>query len=973
MEIYYFVDHTSRYTGNSGVQHVVRWLARALLEAGCELVFVGWDADRKALVPIDKGMLKNLARFQGPVLDLKEIDCYPTRIHDSRMLHESQFTLTGTSWLLVPEVTHLTFHDEPPTQGVIDYCAQHGIKTAFVFYDAIPLKHPAYSEAESKHTKYMQQLALADLIIPISKFAADDLVSFFLNRLYFQTDTLPVIFPLSLPSEMLDRERRLPNSDCLAKTQLIISVGTIEPRKNQVGLLKAFQRFCDEHPTYDVRLVLIGGLHPAVATDILQALRNNPKAQYLEHIDDNTLSKFYGECTFTVFPSIEEGYGLPIVESLWNGKPCICANFGSMAEIAEDGGCLQVDTRSVDEIYTAITTLLLKPESLTGLKDEIRVKKFIRWVDYALNLMRLIERKDAPSAAIKKIYYWVDHICTCSANDGGQQVVRGLAAALQREDIPIVPVRWNNQHRVLVIPGASELAHLEKWNGPAANLWDMNLPSEDETGAWLVVPESLTYQGAPDIHAIVGYARTRNLQTAIVFPEAIFDEMQGEPQYIHADYMSLLPLFDLVLTVSEQSKANLSNYLCKNLSRLVNVEHRLKTVPLPTELSGEGQLSACAEYGRHVLRELAGEAAGWHARAYPPENVVPSRPAFQAPILSICISTYNRASWLALSLPLLLKQTAPYRDVIELIVCDNTSTDETPKVVEPHLNEPGFYYFRNPENVGMLGNLKVTAQHAQGQYVWILGDDDLLRHGTVERVMKAILEHPDVSLVYLNYDYTTIADAERVGNVERFLRSGIPTQLPSQDLFAPIYKIATLSENFFTAIYCLVFRRDHALRAYFQNTSGRPFSSLLTCIPTSHYVCQHMMNEAGYWVGEPGPIVNMNVSWGKYAPLWILERLPELYDLAELRGANPAEVDYWRSQNLPRTLPFLEQIYFADTENNIQFFSMERFIARHKHLQEFRGNLRDFMVAYEKAYKKGHRGALVEPAKLLAQFGLTQG
>lgn len=973
MKLYYFVDHTSRYTGNSGVQHVVRWLARALLDAGCELVFVGWDANRKALVPIDKGMLKNLARFQGPLLDLKEIDCYPTHIYDSKMLHECQFALTGTGWLLVPEVTHLTFHNESPTQGIIDYCTQYGIKTAFVFYDAIPLKHPAYSAAEPKHTNYMQQLALADLIIPISKFAADDLVSFFLNRLYFQTDTLPAIFPMSLPSEMLGQERRLPNSDCLAKTQLIISVGTIEPRKNQVGLLNAFQKFCDEYPTYDVRLVLVGSLHPAVATDILQSLKNNPKAQYFEHIDDDTLNKFYGECVFTVFPSIEEGYGLPIVESLWNGKPCICASFGSMAEIAEDGGCLQVDTHFVDEIYTAITTLLLKPESLTSLKDEIRVKKFTRWIDYALNLMRLIEKEDAPSAAIKKIYYWVSHTSICSANDGGQQVVRRLATALQHTDIPIAPVIWDHQYDRLIIPDASELAHLEKWNGPTINLWDLNLPSEDETGAWLVVPESLTYQGAPDIHAIVGYARTRSLRTAIFFSESIFDKTQGELQYIPADYMDLLPLFDLVLCVSEQSKTDLLDYLCKNLNRLVNVEHRLKTVPLPKEFSKGGQLSASTEYGQHVLRELAGEAAGWHARYYPPENVIPSRSAFHAPILSICISTYNRATWLALSLPLLLKQTAPYRDVIEVIVCDNASTDETPKVVEPYLNEPGFYYFRNPENVGMLGNLKVTVQHTHGQYVWILGDDDLLRHGTVERVMKAILEHPDVSLVYLNYDYTTIADAEKVEDVERFLRSGIPTQLPSPDLFAPIYKIATLSENFFTAIYCLVYRRDHALRAYSQNTNGRPFSSLLTCIPTSHYVCQHMMNEAGYWLGEPGPVVNMNVSWDKYAPLWILERLPELYDLAELRGANPAEVDYWRSQNLPRTLPFLEQIYFADTENNIQFFSMGRFIARHKHLQEFKANLQNFMASYKKAYKKGHRGALVEPVKLLAQFGLTQG
>lgn len=973
MKLYYFVDHSSRYLENSGVQCVVRGLARALLKIGCDLEFVCWNAEQKALALIDQSMLKNLARFHGPVLDSEKIACYPNRIHELKTPHQNGFAPNGAGWLLVPEVTYLTFHAEPPTQGIIDYCARRGLKTAFIFYDAIPLKQAAYSAAEPKHTEYMQQLALADLIIPISKYAADDLVSFYLNRLYFHVETLPVISPLLLPSEMSDREKRLPSAGHNKNTKLIISVGTIEPRKNQLGLLQAFQRFCDEHPLFEVRLVLIGSLHPAVAADVLQAVRNNPKACYLEQLDDNALEKFYLECEFTIFPSVEEGYGLPIAESLWKGKPCVCANFGSMAEIAAGGGCLQIDTHSVDEIYAAISKLLLEPAMLDVLKNEIRERKFVSWLDYGLHVKQLLENQDAPSASIKKIYYWVDHACTCPQADPSQQMVRDLAAAWQAGDIRITPVKWDCEHGRLVIPEETELAHLEKWQGLATDLWDMTLPGEDELGAWLVVPESLTYQGAPDIDEIAAYSRTRNLRTAIIFSATDLDNMQDEirPNCTYGEYMVSLPLFDLVISVSEQNKICLLNFIRKNLTRLVNVEHRLKTVLLPEELPGEERRSAWAAYEKSVLHEIAKEANGWHARTYPPENVTSSRSAFHAPILSICISTYNRAPWLALSLPLLLKQTAPYRDVLEVIVCDNASTDDTPKIVAPYLDEAGFYYFRNPENVGMLGNLKVTAQHAQGQYVWILGDDDLLQHGTVEKVMKAILEHPDVSLIYLNYNYTNIADAEKVGDVEQFLRSGIPTCLPGPDMYAPISRIATLSENFFTAIYCLVYRRDHALRAYSQNTNGRPFSTMLTCIPTSYYVCQHMMNEAGYWIGEPGPVVNMNVSWGKYAPLWALERLPELYDLAELRGANPSEVDRWRMHNLPGAIHYLEQIYFSDMENNIQYFSMERFIARHKHLQIFQSSLRDIMSVYKNAYKNGHLDASVEPAKLLAQFGLV--
>jgi glycosyltransferase involved in cell wall biosynthesis len=51
-------------------------------------------------------------------------------------------------------------------------------------------------------------------------------------------------------------------------------------------------------------------------------------------------SDFYRDCDFTVYPSLVKGFGLPIVESLWNCRPCICANFGEMAEIAKEGVCL---------------------------------------------------------------------------------------------------------------------------------------------------------------------------------------------------------------------------------------------------------------------------------------------------------------------------------------------------------------------------------------------------------------------------------------------------------------------------------------------------------------------------------------------------------------------------------------------------------------------------------------------------------
>ena len=345
----------------------------------------------------------------------------------------------------------------------------------------------------------------------------------------------------------------------------------------------------------------------------------------------------------------------------------------------------------------------------------------------------------------------------------------------------------------------------------------------------------------------------------------------------------------------------------------------------------------------------------------------------EGPLLSVCITTYNRARWLAVNLGTLMRWLKPCPDVVEVIVCDNASEDDTREVVKPFLGEKNFHYYRNPENVGMLGNLKVTAHHAEGRYVWIVGDDDIVKYEGINAVLAAIREYPDVGLIYLNYAYTRITDAAEVRDVDRFLEDSTPIVPPTANQYSKIKNISTNSENFFTAIYCLVFRRDHALRAYSQNTRGRPFSTMLTCIPTAYYVCNHMFEEMGLWIGEPALVVNMNVSWLKYAPLWILERIPELYDLAERRGADPIAVDRWRAHNFPGVLHFLNEIYFNDTAGNLPYFSIDRLIQRCKHLDAFRKNIRAFIDTYERAYSAGDIKDSPSPRALMERYGLSLG
>jgi glycosyltransferase involved in cell wall biosynthesis len=77
-----------------------------------------------------------------------------------------------------------------------------------------------------------------------------------------------------------------------------------------------------------------------------------------------------------------EGFGLPIAESLWHGKPCLCGGNGALGEIAHGGGCLIVDQTNPLALAEGIKSLLRDQQLYARLCDEARARKFRSWTDY---------------------------------------------------------------------------------------------------------------------------------------------------------------------------------------------------------------------------------------------------------------------------------------------------------------------------------------------------------------------------------------------------------------------------------------------------------------------------------------------------------------------------------------------------------------------------------------------------------------
>lgn len=134
-------------------------------------------------------------------------------------------------------------------------------------------------------------------------------------------------------------------------------VGVIEPRKNVEGIIKAFERLHETHPT-DLDLVLVGR-NGWLFQGTLHAIASSAKRSCihrLHFVSDRDLVSLYRSARFFVYPSFYEGYGSPVAEAMACGLPTITSNNSSLREI---GGrsVLLVDPRNIEELAAAMLEL----------------------------------------------------------------------------------------------------------------------------------------------------------------------------------------------------------------------------------------------------------------------------------------------------------------------------------------------------------------------------------------------------------------------------------------------------------------------------------------------------------------------------------------------------------------------------------------------------------------------------------------
>lgn len=411
MRIFFFTHITGTDPGISGIPRVVKNLGRVLqAREDVELVPVFWSRNAQAVVHANEQLLGNLALHGGPKLLPSTMQGQPIVPHPN-------------DWLLIAEVPHLGTHNQDyPSVLVMEplaYARRVGIKSALIFHDILPLlpqteagqnnsfrsvlKDGDEADAEEnerlKFALYAAGTALADIVLPVSSASGMSLRNWLLHQGW---TALPRTVPVKLPEQVYGTDRKMP-AELPRKADdplEFLSVGTVFPHKNQLAAMKAFNDLCARRPDLNLKLHVVGTVSAgcAVQANIL-AKRSHGRIVLHGHLSDERLEEIWSGARASIFVSYAEGYGLPIAESLWHGKPCLCSNHGSMAEVAAEGGCVLVNPFDVADIESGLLTLATDERRYQRLLGEIRERSLRDWEDYASAILATLTTSSGNGAA----------------------------------------------------------------------------------------------------------------------------------------------------------------------------------------------------------------------------------------------------------------------------------------------------------------------------------------------------------------------------------------------------------------------------------------------------------------------------------------------------------------------------------------------------------------------------------------------
>ncbi len=402
------VSETSRIQFTTGIQRVVRSVARHLPEVAPTGMFIRWSDRTHGFTPLNESEVERLVSVEqvrpeertasngssarSTIHRIQRAALWPTREIERTIRRQRQkaqrtcpvqpSVFFWNDALLLPE---LVVGDEH-VDAVRFLTGATPMRSTMVFYDAIPIRHPEYF-ASATLSMYLRSLSLArdvDMVSCISHTVRDHLESM-LDMM--PARKLPRLAVHALGADLPDDAAAVPAS---FDKPAVICVGTVEPRKNHLRILEAMRAAQRSGSRFTgVFVGNAGWLNGRFRSAFAEATAAGHDLVLRENVSNAELRGLYAAAAFSMYCSLDEGFGLPIIESLRHGRPCITSDRGSMREVADQtGGCRVVDPENVSAMADAIAALIDDKTALAKLTREAKKARWPNWREYTDELVR---------------------------------------------------------------------------------------------------------------------------------------------------------------------------------------------------------------------------------------------------------------------------------------------------------------------------------------------------------------------------------------------------------------------------------------------------------------------------------------------------------------------------------------------------------------------------------------------------------
>ncbi|MES2310470.1 MAG: glycosyltransferase [Verrucomicrobiota bacterium] len=367
MNFWIDVTNTCKSAINTGVPRTVRGIYQILQQYG-QVTPLRWDHPSQSycrLTPteqraLDGDLSAHPSKFWRPLVRIfNKIDLLSKMEKDDFFVQVEIFQDRRNEWI---------------HQHVSQF------KSIAVFHDAIAWTHPELTapQRRPRFDDYMNSLHAFTHVISISEASGEALRHHWKEN---HLDASKKITIIPWPTEFPDMA---PKSNSSSSLKEILTISTLEQRKNHLRLLHACEKLWSKGLSFKLRV--LGKKCPFWGDRVVQEIKRLQDQGRLisweNQVSDEELHAAYQSSYFTIYPSIVEGFGLPILESLWHHRPCICSYTGAIAETAKAGGCLTVDVHSQDAMAEAMESLLTQDALYHQLQSQTESMSFMSWEDY---------------------------------------------------------------------------------------------------------------------------------------------------------------------------------------------------------------------------------------------------------------------------------------------------------------------------------------------------------------------------------------------------------------------------------------------------------------------------------------------------------------------------------------------------------------------------------------------------------------